>query len=163
MHQVIAYLRHPTRCGALLLLLFSFSYGWLARDIPALPGAAGQLFTAGTLPHFLSAAGVILASLLLIVPGQRATGLSFAQLRTLRWGRLAGCLALMIAYGWSLRPLGFLLSSALFLSGGFALLGERRWLRVLILASSTSLLFWLLMSWLLQVHLQPWPAFVQVD
>jgi len=154
MKHLRAWLSQPTRMGAGLLLVFCLLYGWLVQDIASLPGRHNQVFDAATMPGFLSILGVVLATTLLLFPGTAAP----VQLRQLRWLRLAAFLLLMSGYALILRPLGFLLATLVFLSLSFMLLGEQRWWRVLLVATSISVLFWLLMSWGLQVYLPPWPG-----
>ena len=64
----------------------------------------------------------------------------------------------MSAYGLSLRPAGFLLSTFIFLAAGFVLLGERRWLPTSLVAAGVSVGFWFLMNHVLGVYVAPWPA-----
>jgi putative tricarboxylic transport membrane protein len=63
----------------------------------------------------------------------------------------------MSVYGLSLRPLGFLLSTSLFLMAGFLLLGERRPTWLIGVAVLVTVGFWALMSLGLGVFLSPWP------
>ena len=112
------------RIGAGLLLLFFMAYGLLSQEIRLLPGQSGNVFNARTLPHFLTAVGVIGALWLFF----RSQLPSSGGLRTLNWGRFAGTLILMWCYGLALRPAGFLIATAAFLGASFLLLGERRFL-----------------------------------
>ena len=68
-------------------------------------------------------------------------------------------LVMMIFYGMTLRFLGFVISSTLFLCGGFYILGERRiWL--LLAGSAPLVLFiWFLMSRILGMYIAPGDIF----
>ena len=141
------------RIGALILLVFCAAFGWLSQDITLLPFQANQAFTARTMPEALSVLGVVLALLLLIQPGSDEQP-SFSGYR---WGVGLAFLGLMVLYGFGVRPMGFLISTTLFLIAGFMLLGERRvWM---LLGASIPLVvaFWALMAKVLEVYVAPWP------
>ena len=143
------------RIGALLMLAFTLGYGSLSFRIPLLPFQAEAAFTARTMPQALAVLGAILSLALLLKPGDGA----FASSRDFRWGRVALLCALMVFYGFAVRPLGFLISTSLLLIGGFVVLGERRLWLVLVASLPPVLLFWALMTQVLSVFIEPWPEF----
>jgi putative tricarboxylic transport membrane protein len=145
------------RIGALLLLAFTLGYGALTFRIPLLPFQAQAAFTARTVPEALTLLGIGLCLILLIKPG-RDPGESHAGYQ---WGRAAALCAVMVVYGLSLRPGGFLLSTGLFLIAGFLIMGERRWVLILSTAIPVVVLFWALMTQLLGVFIEPWPEFLR--
>ena len=144
------------RVGALILLVFFVAYGYLSTTITLLPFQLNQAFHARTAPQFLTFAGVILALVLLIKPGDPrpvdTAGMTFK--------RVALLCALMVFYGFTVRWLGFLIATSVFLMGGFWVMGERRW-KVLVGASLPVVVgFWLLMTQALDVFVAPWPDFL---
>ena len=99
---------------------------------------------------------------MIVRPSEEAAAVSWAHLN---WGLLAAFCAMMSLYGLALRPLGFLLSTALFLACGFYVLGERRYWLILSIAFCVTGLFWWLMSEVLDVYLPAlpqWAIFEQV-
>jgi len=145
------------RVGALLLLVFFVAYGYLSTNITLLPFQLNQAFHARTAPQFLTFAGILLAVFLLIKPGDDrpvdTSGMTFK--------RVALLCGLMIFYGLTVRALGFLISTSIFLMGGFWVMGERRWL-VLVGASVPVVIgFWLLMTQGLDVFVAPFPEFLR--
>jgi len=145
------------RIGALLLLAFSIFYGVRTLYIPLLPFQAEAAFTARSMPWALSVLGVVLSLVLLV---RRGTG-ARVEAAGFQWRRAAVLCALMVAYGLTVRPAGFLISTSLFLIGGFAVQGERRiWL---ILAASIPIVvfFWVLMTQFLGVFIEAWPEFLK--
>ena len=82
------------------------------------------------------------------------------DLRDLNWPLALVFLALMSAYGFAVRPAGFLLSTALFLMIGFALLGERKIWRLVVVAVPLVVAFWALMNYGIDVYIDPLPAFM---
>lgn len=143
------------RIGALLLLAFIVAYGALTFSIPLLPFQADAAFTARTMPEALAVLGAVLALALLFKPGRDEP----ASLSGFQWGRAALMCLIMVLYGLGVRPLGFLIATVLFLIGGMLVLGERR--PVVLLGASVPLvvLFWALMTQVLDVFIAPLPAF----
>ena len=147
------------RIGGVLLLIFCITYGLLSQNITLLPIQARAAFTARTMPEVLSVLGIGLSMLVLIFPGSHDR----PQLRGFNWLTAALFLALMSAYGMTVRPLGFILSTSLFLMAGFALLGERSPLRLFLVAVPLVVAFWVLMTQGLDVFIEPLPWFLKGD
>ena len=76
------------------------------------------------------------------------------------WGRALGLVGLMAFYALAINRLGFVVTSALFLAGGFWALGERRPLVLALVALGVSLGFWTMFS-LLDVKLD-WGIFERI-
>lgn len=144
------------RIGGLLLLGFCGAYWSLAGEIRMLPFQQNQAFNAQTMPLALGALGVGLSTAILIMPSDSEK----LRLTGFRWGLGAAMLALMVFYGLTIRPLGFIVATTMFLIGGYAVLGERRPL-VLLLASAPLVVgFWALMNYGLDVYVAPLPEFM---
>lgn len=144
------------RIGAALLLLVFVAFGWLSQRIPLLPFQADQAFHARTMPQALAVLGCLLALVLLARPGDRAR----PALQGLNWRVAVAFLVLMSAYGLTIRPLGFLISTTAFLAIGFRLLGERRPWKLAGVAVPVAVGFWWLMARGLDVYVAPWPPLV---
>lgn len=142
------------RIGGVLLLAFCLAYARLIGDITLLPFQESNAFTAKTMPQALAALGVALSLWIIVFPA----GSGRLALGGLALGRVALFLALMSAYGLAIRPMGFLISTSLFLMVGFALLGERRPLTLILAAVPLVVAFWVLMTQGLDVFIEPWPA-----
>jgi len=67
----------------------------------------------------------------------------------------------MSIYGFAIRPAGFILSTSAFLMIGFAMLGERNIIRLLIVAVPIVVGFWALMNLGLGVFIEPLPIFLR--
>ncbi|MDA4848032.1 tripartite tricarboxylate transporter TctB family protein [Hoeflea poritis] len=145
------------RIGGTLLLAFCITYGILSQNITLLPIQAKAAFTARTMPEVLMVLGIGLSVLVLIFPGSNER----PQLAGFNWGKAALFLALMSAYGLTIRPLGFLISTSLFLIAGFALLGERSPVKLLLVSVPLVVCFWLLMTQGLDVFIEPLPWFLK--
>lgn len=145
------------RIGALLLLAFSIFYWSRIDDIRLLPFQAEAAFTGRTAPEVLAVLGVVLSVILLLKPG----GAGGVDVKGYRWGTAGLICLLMVAYGLTVRPAGFLISTSLFLAFGFFILGERRWLVLLGVSVPLVVLFWLLMTQVLSVYIAPWPEMLE--
>lgn len=142
------------RIGGLVLLGLFVFYGLQTQNIELLPLQQSAALTARALPYTFTVLGVLGAIWLVLKPTEHTR----PAFHGLHWFRLVLFLLLMSLYGLALRPAGFVLSSALFLSCGFWLLGERRLLALVGSALVITVAFWALLNFGLGVHLPPLPA-----
>ena len=149
------------KVGALILLAFSIAYGLLAYSIPLTFIAQKESFNARTMPYALGIIGTILSFLILVVPsGESGEKASLKEaFRGLDWPRVGLLVGMMIFYGLTLRFLGFVISSIIFLMGGFWILGERRIWMVLVGSIPLVLFIWFLMSRILGMFIAPGEIF----
>ncbi len=146
--------------GGLVFLCLSVAYGYYAGQIPMLPGDAFEPFNAQTLPSALAIIGCVLSLALILSARQdpkqrlRLGGYDFALVGLL--------LVLVVLFGIALEWLGFLLSTILFLIGGYWLLGERRLKTLLIASIPFALFIWFSLSQLLDIYLAPGRLFTSL-
>jgi putative tricarboxylic transport membrane protein len=148
------------KVGALFFLVLSLFYGLNTFAIPLNKMARTAVFTARTLPLALTILGVAISLLILILPSSNQERFSIAEIfRGLKWKQAGLLLGLMIAYSLVIKPIGFILSTNLFLIAGFRILGEKR-VKILLLASIPFVIaFWFLINRILGVYLEPGTAF----
>lgn len=145
--------------GALLFLCLALIYGFYVDDIPLLFGDEDAPFNAQTLPNALAWILGLVSFIQLVMPANQEAGNLSAAFRGLKWGRVVQLGVLMIFYGFTIRYLGFLISTTIFLVGGFAVLGERR-IKVLLGASiPVVFIFWYLLTQLMGIYLAPGDIF----
>jgi putative tricarboxylic transport membrane protein len=149
------------RVGALILLAFSIAYGLLAFKIPLTFIAQQETFNARTFPFALGIIGSILSILILVLPSGKSEDRTpvKAVFQGLDWTRVGIIIGLMIVYGLTLRFLGFVISSIIFLGGGFYTLGERRLWMLFVGAVPLVLFIWFLMSKILGMYIAPGEIF----
>ena len=149
----------PDRAVALCLLVFSITYGVLAWQYPLLPFEKQVPFRPNTMPIGLSVVAVVLSFAAVIWPGGES-GLSddAAGWRDFDWSAAAAVIGLMLLYAGTLRPLGYILSTSLFLTCAAAALGERRFKILLPVSLLAAFLTWYLVQEVLGVFLRPWPG-----
>jgi putative tricarboxylic transport membrane protein len=149
------------KAGALILLAFSIAYGLLAFKVPLTFLAQRETFNARTMPFALGIIGTFLSFLILVLPSGQTDEKDNVKdaFRGLDWTNTGLLIGIMIFYSITLRFLGFVISSIIFLVGGFYILGERRiWL--LFISSVPLVLFiWFLMSRILGMYIAPGEIF----
>ncbi|MEH6823415.1 MAG: tripartite tricarboxylate transporter TctB family protein [Motiliproteus sp.] len=139
--------------GGLVFLCLSVAYGYYSGQIPMLPGDEFEPFNAQTVPSALAVLGGVLSIALLLTSRQdpkqrlRLGGYDFALVGLL--------LVLVVLFAVALEWLGFLVSTILFLIGGYWLLGERRIKTLLIASVPFAVFIWFSLSQLLDIYLAP--------
>jgi len=152
------------KVGALLILLFSVAYGLLAGKIPLSFLSQQEVFTARTMPYALAVAGIFLSLAIIVLPTVDPEGKKSLAEETkgMDWSTAILLVVIMLVFGLIMKWLGFILSSILFLLGGFWILGERRIKRMVISAVFLVVAFWFIMSVVLGVYIAPGEVFYQL-
>lgn len=152
------------KVGALVILLFSISYGLLATKIPLTFLAQQETFTPRTMPYALSAMGIVLSFLILILPTVDPAGKKSLSEETdgFDWGTAILLTAAMLIFGLTMKWLGFIIASIVFLLAGFWILGERRKKLMIFTAIPLVCVLWAIMSLLLGVYIAPGEIFFQL-
>ncbi len=151
---------------AVLFLLLSLIYGYTAFTYPLLPFERNMTFVPSTMPMVLSVLGGILALVLIFASetasdrGEEQGNLEVSNLRQYKLGQAMALLVLMALYAMALRPIGFIAATALFLSGGSFILGERRYPVMIPIALIGAFAIWYLVQEMLGIFLRPWPRFL---
>jgi putative tricarboxylic transport membrane protein len=121
-----------------------------------------------TFPKVLAVLGLLVGLVVLLGlepaagdPEPGATDINWRRLHEYKLGQALALLGLMVAYALMLRPAGFLLATTGFLLGGSAILGERRWLTMLVVAVIAAGSVWYLVQEVLGIFLRPLPFFLR--
>lgn len=160
--------------GVILLILccmFTYFAFDLAKTIP--PFFQNQPMRVDTLPRILGVAGILASLVTIIAPTtgaarekqpkqvkdneDRMADLSFANFGQAKWGQLIAMIALMIVYSTYLRAGGFIPATFLLLLFGSIILGERRWIAMVIVSLVAPLAIWLLVTYVLDRTIPPLP------
>lgn len=141
------------RIGGVVFLCLSVVYGYYVGEISLLPGDEFEPFNAQSLPSTLSLlCGGLSIALILMADNGEESGLKLAGYKFMLVAKL---LLLTVLFALALEYVGFLLSTVIFLLGGYWLLGERR-VKVLLLASLPFAVgIWFILTQLLDVYLAP--------
>lgn len=143
------------------MLLFSMAYGLLAFKIPLSFLAQNEFFTSRTMPYALAVLGIMLALLILVFPTTDPAGKQSLreETRGMDWKTAILLVVAMIVYGLTMKWIGFIIASILFLLVGFYILGERRIKRMLLASIPLVVMLWFIMSSLLGVYIAPGELF----
>ena len=154
------------RWVALVLLGICLTYGytaWFMMD-GALPPIMKRLAVwPSSFPKVLSIAGIILSLIVVlgIEKGEVKVGdIDYRCLHEYKLGQALALLGLMVAYAILLRPAGFLLATSGFLIGGSVILGERRWVVMIVVSAIATFGIWYLVQEVLGIFLRPLPFFM---
>ena len=154
---------------ALIFVLFCCVYGYAAfftMDQLLPPFMQRNPVWPSTFPKVLAVLGIAvgLVVLLGIEKGATddgapsATDINYRRLHEYKLGQALMLLGLMVAYALLLRPAGFLLSTTLFLVLGSAILGERKWVMMIVVSALAAGSVWYLVQQVLGIFLRPFPT-----
>jgi len=145
------------RLGALFFLLFSIAYFYKSFDIHLLPGAHYEAMTARTFPFYLGLMGIVLSLIILtlsFLKTEQDDLFDWEHLKTFDFKKGLYFIVAMAFYGFTIRTLGFIISTVLFLIIGFMILGERNIKVILLTSLGVSIVFWFLLTQVLGVYIQ---------
>ncbi len=155
------------RVIALVFLLICVVYGYNAyfvMDALLPPFMQNNPIWPSTFPKVLSVLGIF-TSLMIVLGVEKSNHtaevaeINYRKLTEYKLGQAVSLLLLMVFYAFALRPVGFLLSTTIFLVAGSAILGERRW-GIMIFASVFAAGFvWYLVDQVLGIFMRPLPWF----
>ena len=151
---------------ALVLLGICLIYGytaWFTMDDALAPFMRRNPIWPSTFPKVLSVLGIVASMVILLglEKGKQKVGdIDYRRLLSgdYHLGQALLLLGLMVAYAVSLRPLGFILSTAAFLILGSVILGERKWLTMIPVAAIATFVVWYLVQQVLGIYLRPLPG-----
>ncbi len=151
---------------ALFLLGVCLAYGytaWFTMDATLPPIMRRLAVWPSSFPKVLSVAGIVLCLIVLsgVEKGEEKVGdIDYRKLGQYNYGQALALLGLMVAYALLLRPAGFLLATSGFLIGGSLILGERRWVVMIVVAAIATAGIWYLVQEVLGIFLRPLPFFM---
>ncbi|MGA1931623.1 tripartite tricarboxylate transporter TctB family protein [Arcobacter sp. YIC-464] len=143
--------------GAIFFLVFSCFYFYNVFNIKKMPGSQFEVMTASTFPFYIGVAGIVISILILIfsIVKKDEDVLSLSYLKTLDFKTTALFIVAMIFYGFTIRTLGFIIATIIFLALGFLILKERNLKRIFLISVGVSVGFYLILNNLLGVYIDP--------
>lgn len=153
---------------ALIFLGVSLAYGYesfISIEAGLLPFERHETFLPNSLPKVLTVISIALCLFILVFQKgddaqDKKPEIDLHRWRDYHFGQAALLLSGMVAYAFALRPLGFLISTIVFIAGSAFVLGERRWLPMLLSAGIGTGVIWWLVQVVLGIFLRPWPGFI---
>ncbi len=146
-----------SRIGAIFFLIFSAFYFYKSFDIHLLRSTLSDVMTARTFPYYLGILGVLVSALILIfsfINIDKDDLFDMKKLKTYDFKKGIYLIFAMIFYGYTIRSLGFVISTIIFLILGFKILEEKNWKVILLTSFGISIVFWLLLTQLLGVYIE---------
>lgn len=149
---------------ALFFLIISFLYGYAAYNYPLLPFERNMVFLPNTMPQVLSVLGILVSGLIILAPKKEENevndDMSISKLKEYKMGQATMLLLAMVAYALSIYPIGFIISTVLFLVATGWILGERKPIKMTIIALIATVSIWYLVQEVLGIFLKPLPSFI---
>ena len=147
-------LNSKDKVGSSLFLLFSLCYLNLTFEIPVNSVFGDEVFTARTMPMYLSVMAIVLCLVHLFLPTQKNQNetISEAVVR-FEWRLCFLSILLMLAYGLTFEFFGFVLGSFLFLMLGFFIMRERRLVWSISIAAGIVFFMWAILTQLFDIYL----------
>ena len=154
---------------ALILCLIFILYGYEAfftMDELLPPILKRNPVWPSTFPKILAAFGFFISILILLNIEKNevntSENLDYKKVTNHSYFRVILLILGMVLYALNLRYLGFILSSFLFLSLSSFLLGERNFVKCLIIILISTLSIWYLVNEVLGIYMNPYPLFLKV-
>jgi len=135
---------------SLLFFIFSAFYLYTAYQIRVFSFDENAAFNAKTFPIYLGYFGMFIAALKIVLPEKTSEEV---DQKFLNYKKTLVLVLIMVIYGLTIRPVGFFLSTSLFLLSSYYFLGERRWLRMFMLSFPFVAIFMFLVHGLLDIYL----------
>jgi len=153
---------------ALLILGICLIYGytaWFTMDGALAPFMRRNPIWPSTFPKVLSILGIV-ASLIILLGLEKTEkkepkstdNLDYRRITEYNLGQALLLLGLMVVYALCLRPVGFLISTSLFLVAGPVILGDRKWHVMIPIALIAALVVWYLVQQVLGIYMRPLPG-----
>ena len=123
--------------------------------------AQNEVFDSRTMPSALAIVGIILSTLIILLPTSDPAGKkTFGEFTAgMDWRRFALLMGMIVLYGLTMQWIGFVLASIIFLMVGFRILGETSWKKIVLSAVPLVLALWAIMYLLLGVYIAPGEIF----
>ena len=157
---------HLERSIAFLILVLFLIYGytaWFVMDALLPPVLKFNPIWPSSFPKIISVLGVVIAlGILLTAKGDVSEDneLDIKQWRSYDIKPVLLLLAFMTVYALTLRPLGFLIATPLFLFASSLVLGEKRYLKLAMISFIAAFIIWNLVDTVLGIYLHPLPLFM---
>lgn len=143
------------RLATIVLFVVFAAYGLESLTIPLFPGQEFEPFKPRTMPVALAIIGMFLAGVRIIRLSGTPEAVDGQALAAFNWAPAIRLCLVMLAYGFLMDRLGFIVSTTLFLTVAFLVLGERRRSVLLFFPLAFSAAFFLLMTRGLGLYLAP--------
>lgn len=155
---------------ALIILIICILYAYtsfITMQANLLPFEKNMTVLPNSLPKVISIFGIIISTFLILKKEEHNSEESISSINlknvfSFYYGKALSIILLMIIYTLCLRPVGFILSSVLFLFLASFILGERSFIKLTIICLSGTSIIWLLLEKVLGIYMRPFPYILQI-
>ena len=154
---------------ALIILIVCILYAYtsfITMQANLLPFEKNMTVLPNSLPKVISIFGIIISTFLILKKEEHnsednISSINLKNVFNFYYGKALGILLLMVIYTLFLRPVGFILSSVLFLFFASFILGERNFIKLSIICLLGTSIIWLLLEKVLGIYMRPFPYILQ--
>lgn len=154
---------------ALIILIICILYAYtsfITMQANLLPFEKNMTVLPNSLPKVISIFGIIISTFLILKKEENNSEESISSINlknvfSFYYGKALSIILLMIIYTLCLRPVGFILSSVLFLFLASFILGERSYIKLAIICLLGTSIIWLLLEKVLGIYMRPFPYILQ--
>ena len=155
---------------ALIILIICIVYAYTSFVIMQanlLPFELNMTVLPNSLPKVISIFGIFISLFLIlkkdedIEKDEDQSKIDLNNVLNFYYGKALSIIFLMILYTLCLRPVGFILSSILFLFFSSFILGERKIIKLIIICFIGTTIIWLLLEKVLGIYMRPFPYLIQ--
>jgi len=154
---------------ALIILIICILYAYtsfITMQANLLPFEKNMTVLPNSLPKVISIFGIIISTFLILKKEEHNSEESISSINlknvfSFYYGKALSIILLMIIYTLCLRPVGFILSSVLFLFLASFILGERSFIKLAIICLLGTSIIWLLLEKVLGIYMRPFPYILQ--
>ncbi|MFL2813281.1 MAG: tripartite tricarboxylate transporter TctB family protein [Candidatus Puniceispirillales bacterium] len=154
---------------ALIILIICILYAYtsfITMQANLLPFEKNMTVLPNSLPKVISIFGIIISTFLILKKEEHNSEESISSINlknvfSFYYGKALSIILLMIIYTLCLRPVGFILSSVLFLFLASFILGERSYIKLAIICLLGTSIIWLLLEKVLGIYMRPFPYILQ--
>ncbi len=154
---------------ALIILIICILYAYtsfITMQANLLPFEKNMTVLPNSLPKVISIFGIIISTFLILKKeehnsDENISSINLKNVFNFYYGKALSIILLMIIYTLCLRPVGFILSSVLFLFLASFILGERSYIKLAIICLLGTSIIWLLLEKVLGIYMRPFPYILQ--
>ena len=154
---------------ALIILIICILYAYtsfITMQAILLPFEKNMTVLPNSLPKVISIFGIIISTFLILKKeehnsDENISSINLKNVFNFYYGKALSIILLMIIYTLCLRPVGFILSSVLFLFLASFILGERSYIKLAIICLLGTSIIWLLLEKVLGIYMRPFPYILQ--
>ncbi len=152
-------LKNLDRLVALFMVTFFVVYIYLSYHFQLLPFERRMSFKPDTMPKAIGILGLILSLLVLFTASGRENKDNQGW-KNYDYKSYTLMILAMFIYATLLKPAGFVVATTAFIMAGAIILGERKYLKLFVIAFLGAMIIWFIVDNLLGIYLYPVPAFI---